>query len=280
MRREGGALRASVPLALASRLLTDGGPEDDGGPLGGPPRVGDVGEVGVSGDDSPGGEWHGIAASYGVERGPLLKMELDDALTLSARASGMEARSPAPSLRVSVSPHDRSPAREISPPRESRSSRGPEPEPASRAPAGETTASASSSRGRSGRNALPGSNSRPPESVGVPGALVREGDEGDDRASSEARAGAAPAFDRARCDDGGGILTPRALARENARTTTGRAKVLRAKRDTRTRHARHGGWIDSPRESSGTPHDATECLPPVRTARARARDCDAASRIQ
>ena len=74
---------------FASRLPYDGGP----------PSVGDDGDDGASGDDGAAKcEPNGIAASYGVERGPLLKMELDETsrALLSARRCGMEAVQSAP----------------------------------------------------------------------------------------------------------------------------------------------------------------------------------------
>jgi hypothetical protein len=204
-----------------SRPSYDGGPED-GGPL----LTGDVGDDGVSGDDGRGGEWNGIAASYGVERGPLLKMELEEGpLALSdARRCGTDAYRPPPSpLEPRRSRLGLFTCSSASPARGSRSAGG-----VSRpAVSEEKSASSSSGRGRSGRNSPPGSNSDPSETtrrrVGVPGALAGEGERGDDEASSEARAGAAPALDRARCDGGGGIPTPLTLARaecEEARPVT------------------------------------------------------------
>mmetsp|Transcript_9682 Transcript_9682/g.41106 ORF Transcript_9682/g.41106 Transcript_9682/m.41106 type:complete len:290 (+) Transcript_9682:2523-3392(+) len=204
-----------------SRPSYDGGPED-GGPL----LTGDVGDDGVSGDDGRGGEWNGIAASYGVERGPLLKMELEEGpLALSdARRCGTDAYRPPPSpLEPRRSRLGLFTCSSASPARGSRSVGG-----VSRpAVSEEKSASSSSGRGRSGRNSPPGSNSDPSETtrrrVGVPGALAGEGERGDDEASSEARAGAAPALDRARCDGGGGIPTPLTLARaecEEARPVT------------------------------------------------------------
>ena len=195
-----------TPSRFASRLSYDGGP----------PSVGDDRDDGASGDDGASKcEPNGIAASYGVERGPLLKMELDEmlALSLSARRCVMEAYSPPLSRKafsvasLRLSPACGTPAISFGSP-----STGP----ASRAPAEEKSTLASSGRGRAGRNSPLWSNASPETTrrrVGVPGALTRVGDGGDDEASSEARAGAAPALDCARFDTGGDISTPRTPAR-------------------------------------------------------------------
>ena len=266
--RDPAAWETSIRL-FDSRPSYDGGPED-GGPL----LTGDVGDDGVSGDDGRGGEWNGIAESYGVERGPLLKMELEEGPLAFSDADdrcGTDAYRPPPSpFRVRLGLFTCSPA---SPARGSRSAGG-----VSRpAVSEEKSASSSSGRGRSGRNSPPGSNSAPSETtrrrVGVPGALAREGERGDDEASSEARAGAAPALDRSRCDGGGDIPTPLTLARaECEEATTGHAEMIAHAKPTRTRHARRWGWTVPPSRKFRRPTRRRRVSPSgANRARARAR---------